>query len=300
MDPTKTATISLVNKDNPTFTVINSVTVPVLGADVSYGRDPNNTAAFIQITTPTPGSVNVAPNPAATTLRINEVVSSNKNSIADYQGDHGDWIEIYNTSSTAPVNLKNILIASGSTTWQFPDNDNITIAPRGYLVIFCDGKNTVVNRGGGVYEVHTSFNISSSGEALTLYNTDRSVIDTLTMPGVPRDCSYGRYTDGGTTLREMTAPTPGAANTYATVPANTQASNLVINEILTDNTAGMTDEDGDHSAWVEVYNKGTVAVDLTGLRLTNGVSNWAFTQGTIDPGQCLLVFLSGKNNTGGE
>jgi secreted PhoX family phosphatase len=143
------------------------------------------------MTTATPAAVNqgtvIPHNPNAQYLRINEVVSSNKNGIADYQGDHGDWIELYNTSSTS-VNLKNLVLQAGSATYQFANNDNIALAPNGYLVIFCDGKDTVVNKGGGLYEVHTSFNISSSGETITLYNTDRSVIDTITMPGVPRDC----------------------------------------------------------------------------------------------------------------
>jgi len=67
----------------------------------------------------------------------------------------------------------------------------------GYLVIWCDSKDKVINLGGGNYELHTNFNLSSAGETVTLYNTDFTTVeDTVDVPALPRDYSYGRDRDG--------------------------------------------------------------------------------------------------------
>ncbi|MBN2452920.1 MAG: lamin tail domain-containing protein, partial [Candidatus Omnitrophica bacterium] len=69
--------------------VIDQVTCPSLESNTSYGRTTDGGSNFTIMVTATPGAVNQpnsAPNPAAAALRINEVISSNKSSIADYQG----------------------------------------------------------------------------------------------------------------------------------------------------------------------------------------------------------------------
>jgi hypothetical protein len=161
--PVEGGTITLLDKNNPVFSELDSVDVPELGEDESWGRDPNDPNTFIVITEPTPGSINIAPNADAEHLVINEVVTSNKDSLIDSEGDAGDWIEIYNTSSTVDVSLKNILIGDSGNLWQFPNSDNIVIPAGGYLIIFQDGKDKIVDLGNGVYEVHTSFNLTSAG-----------------------------------------------------------------------------------------------------------------------------------------
>ena len=98
----------------------------------------------------------------------------------------------------------------------------------------------------------------------------------------------------------MPAATPGTANIYATVAPTSNASNITINEIETNNTTGITDKYGNHSNWVELYNKGTTAVAMQGLRLTDGTSVWAFQATTLNPGQYLIVFLSGQNDSGSQ
>jgi len=45
--------------------------------------------------------------------------------------------------------------------------------------------------------------------------------------------------------------------------------NLVINEILTSNIASNTDEDGTPQDWIELYNKGAVAINLSGYGLSD-------------------------------
>lgn len=73
-----------------------------------------------------------------------------------------------------------------------------------------------------------------------------------------------------------------------------------INEFLADNDKGLEDEDGDSSDWVELYNYGNEAVQLAGLHLTDEddyLALWAFPEYTLQAGEYLVVFASGKDRT---
>ena len=64
------------------------------------------------------------------------------------------------------------------------------------------------------------------------------------------------------------------------------------------NNAGITDEDGAFSDWVEVTNGGTSTVDLAGYRLTDDATSpakWVFPSISIVPGQQVVVWASSKN-----
>jgi len=76
------------------------------------------------------------------------------------------------------------------------------------------------------------------------------------------------------------------------------AQNIVINEILTSNTASITDENGSHEDWIELYNAGTNTVNLLGHGLSDDGSQlfkWTFPSVTLNPGQYLIVWASDKN-----
>lgn len=71
---------------------------------------------------------------------INEVCTSNRTTVMDHEDDSPDWIELYNTGSTA-INLKGYQLTDNAATpqkWRFPD---LSIAAGGYLPVFASGKN---------------------------------------------------------------------------------------------------------------------------------------------------------------
>lgn len=73
---------------------------------------------------------------------INEVSTSNRNTVTDEEGDSPDWIELYN-SGTTTVNLKGFQLtdnAANTKKWKFPD---LTIAAGNYLSVFASGKNRI-------------------------------------------------------------------------------------------------------------------------------------------------------------
>jgi Lamin Tail Domain/CotH kinase protein/Chitobiase/beta-hexosaminidase C-terminal domain len=75
---------------------------------------------------------------------------------------------------------------------------------------------------------------------------------------------------------------------------------LRITEIMASNSSTISDEDGDQSDWIEIYNPSGVAVNLSGWYLTDNASEltkWAFPSVVVSPGAYLVVFASGKNRT---
>ncbi|MDY0149924.1 MAG: lamin tail domain-containing protein, partial [Kiritimatiellia bacterium] len=89
----------------------------------------------------------------------------------------------------------------------------------------------------------------------------------------------------------------GAAYSYV-VPGEPLPVQIYINEVLSSNDDSEQDEDGDFSDWLELYNPGATAVDLTGWGLSDSYSSpfkWTFGDVTIQPGEFLVVWASKKN-----
>ena len=73
---------------------------------------------------------------------------------------------------------------------------------------------------------------------------------------------------------------------------------LVINEFMASNKTTLQDEDGDYSDWIEIKNTGTLQISLKDWYLTDDVTDfkkWAFPDTTIEAGEIIVVFASGKN-----
>ena len=75
---------------------------------------------------------------------------------------------------------------------------------------------------------------------------------------------------------------------------------LHITEIVAANKQGLTDEDGAHSDWIELYNSGPGAANLRGWHLTDDplrVTRWEFPELVLDEGEFVVVFASGKDRS---
>jgi hypothetical protein len=73
---------------------------------------------------------------------------------------------------------------------------------------------------------------------------------------------------------------------------------ILINEVLASNATGLTDPQGEYDDWIELYNAGTVPLDVAGLYLTDDPDNptqWQIpengpAQTTLAPGGFLLIW----------
>ena len=78
----------------------------------------------------------------------------------------------------------------------------------------------------------------------------------------------------------------------------TQATDLVMTEIMTNNKNSIKDGYGENSDWIEIHNFSLSTINLTGLSLTDDPTNlkkWTFPeQAEISPGAYLVIFASSK------
>ncbi len=82
------------------------------------------------------------------------------------------------------------------------------------------------------------------------------------------------------------------------VEINVQRHSIVFSEWMASNLRSLTDEDGDSSDWIELFNFGTQPIDLNGWYLTDrsdDLTKWQFPDIPIAPGEFLVVFASGKD-----
>ena len=141
---------------------------------------------------------------------INEYSAANLTRDSDDFYKHEDWIELYN-KGVNPVNLNGWHLSDEEdepTLWTI--EEDVEIAPGGYLVFWCSGRN------GGM---HTNFKLTqtkNTAEVIVLANPGGNVIDKREMKKNQLHHSRGRTTDGITGWSIFTEPTPGTSNDAST------------------------------------------------------------------------------------
>lgn len=78
----------------------------------------------------------------------------------------------------------------------------------------------------------------------------------------------------------------------------TGSPSLVISEFMSKNKSAVSDDDGDYSDWIELYNPKGSALDLNGWYLTDDLQNptkWKLPALSLGAGQFMVVWASGKN-----
>lgn len=230
-------------------------------------------------------------------LVINEVMASNRNIIADEDGDYPDWIELYNSGSST-LNLEGFYLSdepANPQKWQLPE---VILEAGDYLLIFASGKDRTDPEG----KLHTNFRLSADGDDVVLSTADVRIIDSVETEYLPSNISYGRAADSRETWHYFFDPTPGKQNSDIGFKdkERPQAENetVYINEFMSSNRTSIMDEDGDRPDWVEIHNFGEEAVNLKDYSLSDKEDNrykWRFPDVTIEAGEYLLIFASGKN-----
>ncbi|MES2469175.1 MAG: lamin tail domain-containing protein [Verrucomicrobiota bacterium] len=84
----------------------------------------------------------------------------------------------------------------------------------------------------------------------------------------------------------------------AAAMASTLQAEIVITELMADNTRTLPDSDGAYHDWIEIYNNGSSGVDLEGWALTDDAlapGKWVFPAVTLAARGHLVVWASNKN-----
>ncbi len=147
---------------------------------------------------------------AASGVMINEVCTQNKTCFTDSNGEASDWIELYNPGDS-PADLSGCGISDQPDTVRYTFPHGTSIPAGGYLVI------AAAKGEGAAEEYRTGFSLSKSGEQLILTDASGGVIESLDIPALAEDETYGRSPDGSDSFAVM-RPSPGTSNLMAAVP----------------------------------------------------------------------------------
>lgn len=237
------------------LTIIDSTSFPEMARDVSWGRSCDGCPQWQYFNNVTfdDNNVEIQNN---SLLFINEVQPINNSTYDDLENEFDPWFEIYNPNSFQ-VNLANYSLSiNGGPSWTVPNTRpaRTVIPPGGFILIWCDNDLADdVN--------HSPLNLPADGANIELKGPDGlTVIDTYAYPATIADHSWGRISDGSSNSIEFTTPTPTVTNQLIVI----QPENIVINELLTANQNGITDNVGELEDWIEVYNPNNFPVNLSG------------------------------------
>jgi CotH kinase protein/Lamin Tail Domain/Putative Ig domain/PA14 domain len=185
--------------------------VPSLGR--SYGDYPDaNVSGRRLFSVITPGATN---NPASLPVQVylNEWLADNLTTHADpADGQYEDWFEIYNPGATA-VDLGGCYFTDNLTNkfqFEVPENGHYVVPAQGYLLVWADNESGQNNTNQA--DLHVSFALSKSGEAVGLFSADGVLVDAVTFGAQTTDKSEGRLPDGSGTIAVLAQASPGAAN----------------------------------------------------------------------------------------
>jgi hypothetical protein len=237
------------------LTIIDSTSFPEMARDVSWGRSCDGCPQWQYFNNVTfdDNNIEIQNNDL---LFINEVQPINTTTYDDLQNEFDPWIEIYNPNPFQ-VNLANYSISiNGGSPWTVPANRpaRTVIPPDGFLLIWCDNDLADdVN--------HSPLQLPIAGASIQLIGPNgTSVVNTYSYPATAADHSWGRVSDGSSSSMDFSVPTPTVTNQLFVI----QPQNVVINELLTANQNGITDNVGELEDWFEVYNPNNFPVNLSG------------------------------------
>ncbi|HEU0008395.1 MAG TPA: lamin tail domain-containing protein, partial [Verrucomicrobiae bacterium] len=195
-------------------------------------------------------------NPAASTLRLNEILASNGGAV-NYFGTTPDIVELHNASDSA-MDLAGVRITDDLTApdkFIFPAG--ASIPARGYLAVYADSA--------GTPGYHLRYNLPQGGGQLHLFASaleGGALLDSISFGLQITDLSIGRLADGSWAL---TQPTFGVANRPAPM-GDSRA--LRINEWLALGDGLLADD------FIELYNPQSLPVALGGLYLSDEPTGW--------------------------
>lgn len=191
-----------------------------------------------------------------------------------------DWVELHNREDDA-LSLDGYFLTDIPNLPEKMPLAGITIPAGGYYTV--------------VLEEDAPFHLSSAGE--TVYLTcNGEIISQLTFPADEEGISFGP--DGA-----LPYPTPGFADTAEGHKAYLESltlPELVINEVVSSN-GSILPAKGEFYDLAEICNRSDAPLDLSGYTFSDKRSEplrYAFPAVTLAPGECYVVYCSGKTDLG--
>ena len=166
---------------------------------------------------------------------------------------------------------------------------NLTVHSLSRVEVLFDKPVTGVNASDLLVNDSPATSLSGLGAGPYVFEFPAAAAGTVQVSWVP----------GHDIMDDSSVPHPFMGSPWSyTVDPQAPAANLVINEFMAQNVSGLKDEEGDTEGWIEVFNQGTVPVNLAGWALTDDAAEpgkWVFPELTLPAQGYLVVFASGKD-----
>jgi hypothetical protein len=157
-----------------------------------------------------------------------------------------DYIKLYN-HSTQSVDISGCILTDDPATNKFVIPATTIIPARGFV---------------SYTGANMNFALSAAGETIYFVNPGRTrVLDAVQFDAQENGVSMGRWPDGANQFYRLAAQRPGTNN------AAIRIGPVVINELMYHPISGNDDDQ-----YVELYNRGTNRVDLSGWTLADAIS----------------------------
>ncbi len=218
-------------------------------ADYSIGR----VGGVWTLATPTTNAPNIAAALApASSLAINEW-------LANPVPGSDDWVELFNSSGSAPVALQNLHLGNSNVTFQIRSLS--FIAPGGFLQLIADE-----NFGFD----HLNFKLPSTPNAIVLYDNSGGELQRVTYGAQIEGVTQGRYPDGSANIVSFPASaSPGASNYL-----NNYAG-PALNEVLARNSNTYVPW-GSTPDFIEIFNSNAAPASMGGMGLSDEAGSIKF------------------------
>ncbi len=232
-------------------------------------------------------------------VRLNEAMTVNDGVVLDPAGEADPWLELHNLGP-GPVATTGLYLTDDTadpTKWVLP---TATMEDGSFLLVWLDGEP-------GEGSDHATFGLQAGGGSLFLYSTSSGtpeLVDSVTYPALAYGRVWIRLGQIGSRWDLSDQPTPWAANPAAGGVAAAGVEALRLNEIMADNDATVEDPDepGAFEDWFEVANLGASEVDLSGLYLTDDLTNptkWQVPAGVTVAAHGHLLFWADEDTDQG-
>ncbi|MCF7669289.1 MAG: lamin tail domain-containing protein [Verrucomicrobia bacterium] len=166
------------------------------------------------------------------------------------------FIELYN-HSTDDVDLSGCWLKSCETGAEYRVPEGTSIAAGGFLTMTTD---------------ELGFVPALTGDVVALTTPEKELLIDAVFAGAQLvNAPMGRYRDGDERFRLLSEPTPGAANSGA------YEFPVVISELMYHPISDDVDDE-----YIELFNRGSNAVDMSGWRFTDGI-DFTFPEDAIIP-----------------
>ena len=216
---------------------------------------------------------------------INEVMADPMTGLRDDEDELCDWIELYNTTDR-DLSLEGLGLSDNEgkpLKWRFPDGAKIPA--HGYYLVLCTGKDRMDRIKNAP---HSNFRISAESETIILTDSQGHVLDRVMIDNLPMDCSWGRNDEGQLQVFEIATPSlPNNQTGFNQMDINLRAMNktgVFISEVMASNDSIATYPKVAFTDWIEIYNSGSEAVDLSDWGLSDRLDHgrkWQFPRGTM-------------------